>query len=185
MKIYVSHSIADSDRPLLDAVVRVAGDFGLTVIVGRRPWLSETAIPPEVAEAVDSCEFALFWLTASGPDLQCVNLEAGYIRNSSRRVPFLIFAPENVAPSGCLQYRPFVRFNSDDARITVGQIWDFLHHEYQERPLESAAIKGFLLSLTGMMLMRYAVKSPPPTELQRRDGKMRQAAAALLSQEKR
>jgi len=179
MKIYLSHSLAEEDTPLLDKIVGLASDFGVAIVPAPRSWPAQDAVPSEVAEAIDSSDFALFWLTADGPALSCINLEAGYIRNSSRRLPFMIFSPHGFEPSGCLQYRPFVRFNIRDTRITVGQIWDFLHHEYRDNPEMAAAIRGVLLALVGMMLMRHAPEAPLPTADEKHQEQLRQMAVSL------
>ncbi|HVA65862.1 MAG TPA: hypothetical protein VNK24_02920 [Elusimicrobiota bacterium] len=179
MKIYLSYSLAEKDKSILDKIVGLSSDFGVTVVPAPRSWPSQDAVPPEVAEAIDSADFALFWLTVDGPALSCINLEAGYIRNSPRRLPFMIFSPNGFEPSGCLQYRPFVRFNIRDTRITIGQIWDFLHHEYCDQPQAAAAFGGVLLALVGMLLMRHAPEVPPPTDDEKYHEQLRQAAVLL------
>ncbi len=179
MKIYLSSSLSEEDKPLRERLVQVAADYGVTIVSGPRPWPAQDAVPPEVAEAIDSADFAFFWISADGPDVSCINLEAGYIRNSARRLPFLIFSPNGLEPAGCLKYRPFIVFYLRDARITLEQMWNPIHHEYRERPQMAAAIHGVLIALVGMLLMRRAPEAPASEAEEKRQDQLRDAAAAL------
>jgi hypothetical protein len=75
--VFISHSMAERDRPLLDTFVAHLQGHGIDCYVAERDWKFGQSLAAKIEEAVARCDCLVAFLTIDGARSSYVNQEIG------------------------------------------------------------------------------------------------------------
>lgn len=151
MRLYLSHSLAPADRPVLDLLSEACGFFELELKLGERPWAPPTAMPPHIGRAIVDADCVLTLITIGGPHAEYATLEAGFIRNVCDTKPVLRIFEKGLQPPGCLEFSPAIWLDPSRPWTAARDAHHKLHHEHKFDPLPRTRLLAFLLASLGFL----------------------------------
>ena len=123
VQVFLSHSVAASDRPLLDHVERECAQLGIGLYLAEREF-SPTSVTEKIRGAIRGSDCLVVLLTTSGNASSWVNQEIAIASEMSK--PIVPLLEDGVDPPGLIRERDQIRFNRTRFSEAFGRVTRFL-----------------------------------------------------------
>lgn len=150
MKVFISHSISETDQPILDQLVKVLRASGIEPYVAERNVEIGSRITDKIERAMDACEAAVVLLSQHGSNSFFVANEIGYLRRAGKMTIPLV--EDGLSPRGLLYGIDFIPFKHEETDAPIRLTRDTLVAERDRRENRNA-----WLLLGGALLGGYLI----------------------------
>lgn len=146
--VFISHSMAERDRPLLDAFVTHLQGHGIDCYVAERDWQFGQSLAAKIEENVARCDCLVAFLTVDGARSSYVNQEIGLAKGRSK--PCLPVAEKGVDLRGLqvgVEYLELDHSEPTSCIVALGQHLSRLKASKENNTAIGWALIAFLAGL--------------------------------------
>lgn len=155
LNIYFAHSVPSHKATLLEKLPPLAGELGIDLFVGERPWPSLHDVPTASIEALGRADVYVAWFLKDGPYIYYANMEGDCLRARWPDKPVILFLERDILPPDVLRHQSRIHYEFESPGKAVFQLYRAVDEDLKAKfdPEKRARLYGFLLGALSRTLL--------------------------------